>query len=106
MTIYRSGIKIVLSPEELIDAYYEQQHKFDVMDVKEELSFCVDLNDGIESKMCQQILEDDGFVEEIANDMRRMMDEYDCELSYARSEAIKAAFDVLSNDILSWRDKL
>lgn len=84
-----NGVKfnIELLPEELISAYYEQQKKFDIEDV-------ISLGEAFSNEQLQeyygctyQFLID--HKKEIAAKMRKNIDKYDMEWTYAREEAIR-----------------
>jgi len=75
-----------LLPNELIEAYYEQQEKYDIDDV---VNFIECFSDeelqeyyGCSYDECMK------YKEEIADEMRRNMDKYDMQLEYAREEAL------------------
>ena len=86
-TINGVNYTIELLPDELEDAFFEQRDKFDIEDIisyaetfsNEELIEFVGCDYGtiIEHK------------EEMAERMRKYMDKYDMEFSYAREEAIR-----------------
>lgn len=84
-----NGIKldIALTIEELVAAYFEQQKKFDIEDV---ISFAeaYDNKTLMESYGCtyQELLNNK---EDIAARMRKYIDKYDMEWSYAREEAVR-----------------
>ena len=76
-----------LLPDELVEAYFEQQEKFDIEDV---VSFaeCFDNETLMDSYGCtyQELLDNK---EDIAAAMRKNIDKYDMEWSYAREEAVR-----------------
>ena len=78
-SINGENMEIELTQAEMWSAYEEQQHKFDISDIDavfdyEEYGFSE--------------AEADGIIEEMACRMRRYIDKYDCDLAYARDEAI------------------
>ena len=84
-----NGVKfnIELLPEELVEAYYEQQHKFDVEDI-------VSYGEMFEQKELIDYLGCDyktyiSLKEEMANEMRKNMDKYEMTYPYARDEAVR-----------------
>lgn len=91
-TINGVSYNIELLPEELITAYFEQQKKFDIEDV---ISFAEaysneDLKENYDCTY-QELLNSK---EDIADKMRKYIDKYDMEWSYAREEAVR---DVIRN---------
>lgn len=91
-TINGVNFNIELLPNELVKAYFEQQEKFDIEDV---VSFAeaFDNETLMDSYGCtyQELLD---CKEEIAAKMRKNIDKYDMEWSYAREEAVR---DVMRN---------
>lgn len=87
MKIIRDGKEIELTPNELFQAYEEQEHAFDKGDVESELD-CFDDDYLIENYgMTREQI--DVFIDEMAYRMRRYMDKYDMSFEYARDEAIR-----------------
>lgn len=86
-TINGTTFSIELLPEELIAAYIEQQKKFDIEDV---------INFG-EAYSNEELMDSYGCTyQEIVNNkeiiaatMRKYIDKYDMEWSYAREEAVR-----------------
>lgn len=76
---------------ELYNAYSEQQHNFDKADVEDIL--CDEDEVWLKERYNKTKEEVFDSIDEIAYRMRRYIDKYDCDWSYARDEAI--------NDILS-----
>lgn len=91
MKIQRSinGMKfnIQLLPEELVEAYYEQQEKFDIEDVVSYAEM-FEQNELIEYLGCDYATYL-SYKEEIAHEMRKNMDEYGMDFSSARDEAVR-----------------
>ena len=93
-TINGTDYTFELLPNELYDAYREQQEKFDIDDVinfiecfsNEELQEYY----GCSYEECMK------YKEEIADEMRRNMDKYDMDFEYAREEAIR---DIVRKEI-------
>lgn len=86
-TINGTNFNIELLPEELVEAYFEQQEKYDIEDV---VSFAeaYDEEELKDSYGCtyKEILDNK---EDIAYRMRKNIDKYDMEWSYAREEAVR-----------------
>lgn len=86
-TFNNTEYSIKLSPEEMTQAYFEQQNIYDIEDVvsyaetfsNEDL---IDLCGGTYSEILSR-------KEEIADKMRRYIDKYGMEWSYAREEAVR-----------------
>ena len=79
-----------LTEDELYNAYFEQEHIFDVDDIS---SFFDELDDGdIMSEYGKTREEVKWHYDEIAYEMRRQMDKYDVDMWYARGEAIRQVF--------------
>lgn len=90
MTIKRivNGVEMEfeLTNLELYNAYAEQQHNFDRLDV---LGYLNEFSD-------EQLVNDYGMtrveaemlIDDMADRMRRYMDKYECDWSYARDEAV------------------
>lgn len=86
-TFNNKEYSIKLSPEEMTQAYFEQQNIYDIEDVvsyaevfsNEDL---IDLCGGTYSEILS-------LKEEIADEMRRNIDKYGMEWSYAREEAVR-----------------
>ena len=84
-TINGSAVEIELTAQEMREAYEEQHHNYDCDDVRT-------LFDSFEDDV---LIEDYGFdraglepyVEEIADEMRRMIYKYDVDWDYARETA-------------------
>lgn len=79
-----------LTNQELYEAFTEQEHSFDCDDVRDFL-YAFEDEDLIEQfgVGSEEILES---LDDIAYEMRRMMDKYGVDLDYAREEAIRSAF--------------
>lgn len=100
MTIERvidgNEYKIVLTPRELLSAYTEQQHEYDVTDI--ELYFdCFDDDDimdfcGATRKDVEKLFDD------MAYEMRRKIDKYEMSFEFARDEAIKDVIEENSSN--------
>ena len=86
-TINGTIFNFELLPDELVEAYFEQQEKFDIEDV---VSFAeaFDNETLMDSYGCtyQELLDNK---EDIAAAMRKNIDKYDMEWSYAREEAVR-----------------
>ena len=76
-----------LEPDELIEAYFEQQDKYDIQDIVDygEIFSSEELQESFGctySELCN-------WKEEMAAELRRNIDKYDMEFSYARDDAIR-----------------
>lgn len=69
MTIERGCVSIELTENEMIQAYYEQQHQFDIEDVIQVLEDEIDDLD-VSDETIQAILNDPSALDEIATDKR------------------------------------
>ena len=84
-----NGVKFVIEllPEELVAAYFEQQHKFDIEDI-------ISYGEMFEADKLQDYLGCDyktflSLKEEMADKLRRNIDKYDMDWSSARDEAVR-----------------
>lgn len=93
MTITRDGKVIELTAQELSEAYFEQEHLFDIEDVKGELESIVsaDVDEEEYVAAAQRILNDDTLLSDCARDKRRSMDKYGMNWDAATTEAVKDA---------------
>lgn len=93
MKIERNGVEYELTSEELLHAYWEQEHLYDIDDVKSELELVVD-NDIDEAEYIEaakRIYEDSDKLDSVARSKRRNIDRYNMEWNFAVSEAVKDA---------------
>lgn len=94
MKIVRSGmgvfVEIELTAEERRLAYDEQEHEYDIEDVKGELEGRVDGGED-DAELAQQLLNDPDKLSMIANDKRRNMEKYDMKWDDATREAVDDA---------------
>jgi hypothetical protein len=75
-----------LTPSEMAAAYFAQQYEFDKEDVETLLD---SFDDGYwQENYGMSRAEIDPLVEDIASEMRRMIDKYDVDWDYARDEAV------------------
>lgn len=90
MKIYREGMEIELTKEELLSAYLEQEHLYDVGNI-------LDNMDGYLSiRNCERFRDDADFIENAANKLREKEDmgmSYDDALSAAFKEAKQEYFE-------------
>ena len=85
-TVNGTEMEFELTEIELYSAYVEQQDKLDRIDIEDYLR---DISD-------EELMDDYGktraeaeeLIDEMASRLRRYIDNYDCEWSYARSEAV------------------
>lgn len=78
-------IEIELSPRELCDAYYEQEHNYDVEDVKVRFDDMID-DEFEDHGLTREYAE--AHMDEIAYNKRRNMTKYEMSWEYALDEAI------------------
>lgn len=90
MTITRTvggeQVSFELTESELVNAYFEQQYKFDVQDVKDLI--CGWDDDDVLGVYGITVAEYKKLSGDIASEMRRNMDKYDMDFDYARDEAV------------------
>lgn len=93
MTIVRDGKTFELTGRELANAYYEQEHLFDIEDVKGELESIVSAEVDEEEYVAaaQRILDSPELLSNCARDKRRSMDKYNMDWNSATTEAVKDA---------------
>ena len=86
-TINGINFSFELLPEELYDAYFEQQEKFDIEDIVNyaEMMSKEKLEEELECTYSEFL----SMKEEMAHEMRKNIDKYDMEFAYARQEAIE-----------------
>jgi len=82
MKIIRNGFEFELTGEELRTAYYEQEHLFDVKDVKGK----IEDEENEYGDAAEFILE---HIDDVADEMRRNIDKYDMDWVSACDEAIE-----------------
>lgn len=93
MVIVRDGKKFKLTDRELTDAYYEQEHLFDIEDVKAELESIVsaDVDEEEYVAAARRILDSSKLLSDCARDKRRSMDKHGMNWDAATMEAVKDA---------------
>ena len=95
MKIFRDGKEYELTPEELFEAYLEQEHIYDVDDVKSELELIVvdDTDEEEYIDAAKRIYADEDKLDSVACSKRHKMDKHNmdwvCAVSEAVSEAIR-----------------
>ena len=95
MKIVRDGIWHTLTPQELYDAYEEQEHIYDCEDIRFQLDEmigdieCGETEEDEETKVIRAIASSEEMISDCAYRKRRMMDKYDVSWDYAVSEAIQ-----------------
>lgn len=97
MKITRCGKDIELTSQERLRAYYEQEHVFDIEDVRNELEEWAEQGD-LEARLAANLLADRAKLSEIALDKRRNMDKYDMDWGIATRTAVKDAFHKMERD--------
>jgi len=85
-TINGERFSFELLPDELCEAYFEQQEKFDIEDIINygEMMSHAELEEELGCTYAEFL----SMKEEMAQEMRRNIDKYDMEFAYARKEAI------------------
>lgn len=93
MKIIRDGVCFELTPEELRDAYCEQEHIYDTDYVRMELEAIISADVDEESYVAaaKRVLLDSTLLDECAYGLRRNIDKYDMSWGYAVTEAVKDA---------------
>lgn len=101
MKIVRSGtgvfVEIELTAGERRLAYEEQEHEYDIEDVKGELEGLVD-DGGDNAAVAQQLLDDPDRLSAIADNKRRNMEKYDMSWEAATREAVNDAIAEVIKD--------
>lgn len=85
MDVIRDGKTYTLTSDELFDAYLEQERKFDIDSVINNMETYLD-EDEIESYK-----NNDVFIETVADEYRRQLDKYDADHEFAMKEAFEHA---------------
>lgn len=95
-------VELELTPEELTSAYYEQQHVFDIQDVRDKFEGETDPGEIKEQygMSVDSILSNDSLLEEIADESRRNQDKYGMDWEYARDNAIKEVLERHRDELL------
>lgn len=93
MTIVRDGKTFELTDRELSEAYFEQEHLFDIEDVQGELESIVsaDVDEEEYVAAAQRILNSLELLSDCARDKRRNTDRYGMAWDAATTEAVKDA---------------
>lgn len=84
------SVDIELSPSELCDAYYEQEHKYDMEDVENRFDD-MDDEDFAEHGITREYAE--AHISEITYNKRRNMTKYDMSWEYALDETINSFWE-------------
>lgn len=102
MKIKRDGREYELTPAELTEAYFEQQSNYDIQDCKNGIQTIID--DDIDERTyvvaAKQVLHDEDLIAECAAKMRRNIDKYDMDWSYARDEAVRSVVSQVQSELL------
>ena len=100
MTITRTvgdkQVSFELTESELVNAYFEQQYKFDVRDVKDLI--CGWDDDDVLGVYGITVAEYEKLSDDIASEMRRNMDKYDMDFDYARDEAVNSVVSMYKRE--------
>lgn len=97
MKIVRNGVEIELTAEERRLAYEEQEHEYDIEDVKGELEGRVDAGED-DAEAARQLLNDPDKLSAIARDKRKNIDKYDMHWDAATREAVNGAIAEVTKD--------
>ena len=102
MKIARNGQDYELTAEELVTAYFEQQFNFDLSDCRDEVSRIIedDLDERTYVEAAKKVLNSQDLLADCAMDMRRNIDKYDMEWSYARDEAVRSIVCRVQSELL------
>ncbi|HAU85700.1 MAG TPA: hypothetical protein DCW90_09395 [Lachnospiraceae bacterium] len=95
MKIIRNGIEIELTDEELRNAYYEQQFLFDREDCRYTLVEILTENQ-MNALIGDKV---DEILDLAADKLRRNIDKYEMDFSYARDEAVRDTLNELNIEI-------
>lgn len=101
--------KIELTRKELWDAYFEQEHNFDVEDIKIEIERQIELAEVDEDEKLVEYLKecfnDETIVSDTAYYKRKNVDKYDMDSCYATEDAVKEyILDVYEEEIKKEND--
>jgi len=93
MKIVRDGKDYELTSEEVYAAYLEQEHIYDVDDVRSELELIIedDMDEEAYIEAAKRIYNDPVKLDEVARAKRKCIDKYNMEWGYAVSESVKDA---------------
>ena len=86
-TIYNMEVETKLTQSELLEAFREQQHKFDIQDIDD--FFCCYEDEECVQEYGFSRAEIKAMYEDMADRMRRYIDKYDCSWDYSRDTAIQ-----------------
>ena len=90
-----------LTSGELFAAYCEQEHQYDVSDIRDKLEGEMDRGE-FEAEYgfpVELVLDNPDLLEEMADEKRRNQDKYDMDWEYARDDAIKSIIDEHREDL-------
>lgn len=82
MKIIRGKQEFNLTKKELLDAYLEQEHLFDIQDIKNNMSLYLD------EEEYEKLKNNNVFIEEAAGNLRRNQDKYNMDYECAIKKAI------------------
>lgn len=93
MKIEREGIQYVLSPQELYEAYEEQEHLYDEQDIRNELNerllSAIDDEDERQADPLRELIDDEEAISEMAHEKRRNINKYGMHWETAVFDAIR-----------------
>ena len=102
MKIKRDGREYELTTAELTEAYFEQLSNYDIQDCKNGIQTIID--DDIDERTyvvaAKRVLHDEDLLAECAAKMRRNIDKYDMDWSYARDEAVRSVVSQVQSELL------
>lgn len=76
MKIIRNGKEIELTSNELKDAYYECEHKWDVSFLREQMEYVIEYDNYELVELAERFLHDDNFADRVAYRYRKYADDY------------------------------
>lgn len=92
MKVYRNGKSYELTPDELVEAYFEQERNFDIADCQDAIRTIVEDDTEDESIVAaaKKILNSSELISDCAVEMRVNINKYDMYWSDARDSAIRS----------------
>ena len=87
MTIYRDSKPIELTSKERLEAYQEQQAIYDCQNIKDNLSWILDIVDAEYSEY--ELIENQNFIDRAARHSRELQDDGDMSFTAALTEGVR-----------------
>ena len=87
MTIYRDSKPIELTSQERLEAYQEQQAVYDCQNIKDNLSWILDIVDAEYSEY--ELIENQNFIDRAARHSRELQDDGDMSFTAALTEGVR-----------------